>query len=486
MASVTGLQFDNSYARLPPELYEVVDPTPLDSPFLVALNPDAATLIDLDSTRSTADELAAYLSGARRIPGAEPIAMLYAGHQFGVWVPQLGDGRAILLGEVVNERGDRWDLHLKGSGQTRFARGGDGRAVLRSVIREYLASEAMHGLGIPTTRALAIVGSHTTVQRESIESAATLLRLAPSHVRFGTTEVLAARNRPDLVRKVVDHVIEKNAPAYRGRYAAWFRDVVVRTARLIASWQAVGFTHGVLNTDNLSVLGCTIDYGPFGFMEGFDPRFIPNHSDSEGRYAYDQQPAIGLWNLARFGESLLSLISVDEGEGALEAYRPAFEQHLTLRVRAKLGLTESRPEDTDLMADLFEMLWKQRVDYTRFFRALSLYTTVDGTVPLALRSEVPDATALEAWLAAYRDRLITERSRDAERQSRMARVNPVYILRNWLAERAIRKAEDERDFTEIERLRRLLRFPFSEQPHSEEYTESAPAWARDLVVSCSS
>lgn len=486
MASITALRFDNTYARLAPELYEVVDPTPLANPRLVAFNPDAAALIGLDADPGDPDELVPYLSGARRIPGAEPIAMLYAGHQFGVWVPQLGDGRAILLAQAVNDRGERWDLHLKGSGPTRYSRGGDGRAVLRSTIREYLASEAMHGLGIPTTRALSIITSDTTVRRETIEPAASLIRLAPTHVRFGSFEVLASRDRTETLQALADHVIEHHAPAFQGRYAAWFRDVVVRTARLIASWQAAGFVHGVMNTDNMSILGLTLDYGPYGFMEGFDPGYTPNHSDYAGRYAFDQQPGVGLWNVVRLAEALLSLITREEAEEAIAAYRPAFEQHLNLRLRAKLGLSRSEPDDGALIASLYRLLHSHQVDYTRFFRGLTEYSAQDGVVPRALRAEVTDEAALTEWLTAYRDRLALERSRDAERQARMARVNPVYVLRTWLAERAIRKAEDDGDGSEIERLRVLLRYPYSEQPGAEEYTRSAPAWARDLVVSCSS
>lgn len=486
MPAITALAFDNTYAKLPPDFYEVVDPSPLVDPRLVAFNPDAAALIDLDAALTTRDELALYLSGGRRIPGAEPVAMLYAGHQFGVWVPQLGDGRAVLLGEVRNARGEKWDLHLKGGGPTRFARGGDGRAVLRSVIREYLGSEAMFGLGIPTTRALAIVGSSEQVRRERVEPAAALVRMAPSHVRFGTFEVLADRGQHELLRVLADHVIAQHYPQHEGNYPAWLRDVVVRTARLIASWQAVGFTHGVMNTDNMSILGVTLDYGPFGFMEDYEPGFVPNHSDHGGRYAFERQPAVALWNLARLAEALLPLMSRDEAQAAVAAFGPAFEHHLGLRMRAKLGLAESRPEDTGLVASLFALLQASRADHTRFFRALGEFSAQTGGAPAALRREVTDDAALADWLAAYRDRLVLERSRDAERQARMARANPAYVLRNWLAERAIRMAVDDGNPGEIERLRELLRFPFSERPDAVEYAASAPEWARSLTISCSS
>lgn len=486
MPPITALGFDNRYARLAPDFYDVVDPQPLASPTLVAFNPDAAQLIDLDPTGSAPDDLARYLSGARRIPGAEPVAMLYAGHQFGVWVPQLGDGRAILLGQVTNQRGGPWDLHLKGSGPTRFSRGGDGRAVLRSVIREYLASEAMHGLGIPTTRALAIVRGDDLVLRETREPAATLLRLAPSHLRFGSFEVLGSRGRVDLLRQLADFAIASHHPALAGKYATWLREVAVRTARLIACWQAVGFIHGVMNTDNMSVLGLTLDYGPFAFMEDFDPAATPNHSDHAGVYAFDRQPSVGQWNVARFAEALLPLITEAEAADAVATYRDTFIHHMGLRVRAKLGLGETREGDEALFQGLYALLHAHQVDHTRFFRALGSYAAQDGIVPAALRREVADTAALDAWLGTYRDRLAGERSRDGERQARMARVNPVYILRTWLAERAIRQATEQGDYTEIERLRELLKFPYSERPGFEEYTQGPPDWARDLALSCSS
>lgn len=486
MPPINALAFDNRFARLPPDFYEVVDPTPLTSPSLVTLNPDAAHLIDLDPTATPPEELARFCSGVRRIPGAEPVAMLYAGHQFGVWVPQLGDGRAILLGQVTNQRGEPWDLHLKGSGPTRFSRGGDGRAVLRSVIREYLASEAMHGLGIPTTRALAIVRGEDQVLRETREPAATLLRVAPSHLRFGSFEVLSSRGRIDLLRQLADFAIANHHPALSGKYATWLREVAVRTARLIACWQAVGFIHGVMNTDNMSVLGLTLDYGPFAFMEAFDPAATPNHSDHAGVYAFDRQPAVGQWNVARFAEALLPLITEAEATDAVAAYRDTFTHHMGLRARAKLGLGETRDGDDALFTSLYALLHAHQVDHTRFFRALGSYSAQDGIVPAALRREVADTAALDAWLASYRDRLAAERSRDGERQARMARVNPVYILRTWLAERAIRQATEQGDYAEIERLRELLKFPYSERPGFEEYTQDPPDWARDLALSCSS
>ena len=292
------LSFDNSYARLPEAFYAKLNPTPFGSPpYLVHANRAAADLIDLDPEQTARPEFAGLFGGSMLAPGMEPLAMLYSGHQFGVYVPQLGDGRAILLGEVKNDRGERWDLHLKGAGMTPFSRDGDGRAVLRSTIREYLCSEAMHRLGIPTTRALCIVGSDEKVYREQIETAATLVRMAPTHVRFGTFEIFYYRQQHEHLKVLADYVIDQFFAHLReadDKYARFFTEVVERTAKLIAQWQAVGWAHGVMNTDNMSILGITLDYGPFGFMDDYDAGFICNHSDHNGRYAFNQQPYIGL------------------------------------------------------------------------------------------------------------------------------------------------------------------------------------------------
>lgn len=483
MRRIGNLAFDNSYARLPPALYQVVEPTPLPDPRLVAFNPDAALLLDLDPGESAPAELAAYLSGGRRIPGAEPIAQLYAGHQFGVWVPELGDGRAFLLGEVRSSRGGHWDLHLKGGGQTRYSRGGDGRSVLRSAIREYLGSEALHALGVPTTRALAVVASDLPVRREVPETAATLLRLAPSHVRFGTFQALAARGSTELVRILADFVIVGHFPELIGeanRYRRFFEEVVLRTARLVARWMAAGFAHGVLNSDNMSVLGLTLDYGPYGFQDEFDPGFSPNHSDTEGRYAWDRQPAVGRWNLARFGEALLSLASGDDVQAALDRYRETFAATYGALMRDKLGLATAREEDAALVRDLLALLAAGRVDYTNFFRELGEVETQRSALLAPLR-----LSAFAPWLSRYTARLAAEGSVDAERWQRMQRVNPAYILRTWMAQEAIEAAR-RGEFEAVERLRAVLADPFTEREDALRYTEPPPAWARDLAVSCSS
>jgi uncharacterized protein YdiU (UPF0061 family) len=478
MRRITDLAFDNSYARLPPAFYDVVSPTPLPAPYRVAWNPAAATLLDLDPGEGANPDLPAYLAGERRLPGSEPIAQVYAGHQFGVWVPRLGDGRAFLLGEVRNERGESWDLHLKGGGQTAFSRGGDGRSVLRSAVREYLCSEAMHGLGIPTTRALAIMGSDLPVRRETVETAATLLRLSPSHVRFGTFEYFAARGEVARLRELADYVIGRHFPEAAGtesRYAAFLGEVVRKTAHLVAQWMAVGFCHGVLNTDNMSVLGITLDYGPFGFLDEFDAGHICNHSDTEGRYAYDQQPAIGLWNLARFAEALRPLLPETETRDALDGYPVAFASEYGRLMRAKLGLTLEHPGDAELVRDLLMLLQATRTDYTGFFRELG---TERGASPGGAGHE-----GWQAWRCRYEARLAAEPSRP--RAAAVARANPRYVLRNWIAREAIERAQ-RNDFGRIEEIRRVLAAPFDEHPGCERYAEPPSAAAGEIEVSCSS
>ncbi|HEU5219101.1 MAG TPA: YdiU family protein, partial [Gemmatimonadales bacterium] len=388
MRHLSDLPFDNSYARLPPAFYEVVDPTPLPDPYLVAFNPDAAALLDLDPAVVEDPELPLYLSGSKRIPGSEPIAEAYAGHQFGVWVPQLGDGRAFLLGQVRSGP-DSWDVHLKGGGRNRYSRFGDGRAVLRSVIREYLASEAMHGLGIPTSRALCIAGSDLPVQRETVESAATLIRLAPTHVRFGTFELFASRGEPGRVRELADYVIAQHLPELTGdpdRIRRLFGVATRRTAILMAQWIAAGFAHGVMNTDNMSILGFTLDYGPYGFLDDYDPDFICNHTDVDGRYGFGRQPGIGMWNCARLGEALLvadggpvperpgapavSEVALAAWQEELESYWDAFTPEYARLMRAKLGLVTESDTDPALLRDLFALLRDGHADYTGFFREL--------------------------------------------------------------------------------------------------------------------
>ncbi len=507
MATLDSLHFVNTYARLHPAFYEVVEPTPVPDPYLVAFNPDAAELLDLDPSRIDRQELTQVLAGNRRLPGSEPIAEAYAGHQFGVWVPQLGDGRAFLLGQVVNRHGESWDLHLKGGGRTRFSRFGDGRSVLRSAIREYLACEALHGLGIPTTRALGIAGSDLPVQRERTETAATLIRLAPTHVRFGTFEYFASRGEVERVVELLEYVVSASrrlgGSAVRGPSdiqtprrpdvrtsiepaVQFFKEVCERTARLMAKWIAVGFAHGVMNTDNMSILGITLDYGPYGFLERYDAGFICNHTDEEGRYAFGRQPAVGLWNCARLGEALAvldpALTKEPENadllapwQAALESYWPAFNLEYLRLMREKLGLLSARDqEDAELIKELLGILQEEGLDYTNFFRQLSEMPGPPG-------AETPNR--LSGWLSRYRLRV--EESVDVERRARMRRVNPKYVLRNWIAQEAIEQAE-RKEFGLLESLRMLFRDPYAEHPDFARFAQPASGAARELVVSCSS
>ncbi|HKP01224.1 MAG TPA: YdiU family protein [Nitrospiraceae bacterium] len=483
------LSFDNTYARLPEAFYAKLNPTPFsEPPHLISVNPAAAELIDLDPEQAKRPEFAAVFGGSMLIPGMEPLAMLYSGHQFGVYVPQLGDGRAILLGEVRNARDEKWDLHLKGAGLTPFSREGDGRAVLRSTIREYLCSEAMHGLGIPTTRALCLVGSDHKVYREQVETGAMLVRMAPSHVRFGTFEIFYYRKQHEHLKVLADYVIESHYPhlhEVEEKYARFFTEVVERTARLIAKWQAVGWAHGVMNTDNMSIHGVTLDYGPFGFMDEYDTGFICNHSDHNGRYAFNQQPYIGLWNLSCLAQALLPLSEKEPLKAGLDTYQSLFEQEYQTRMREKFGLLEVRADDDELFREFFGLLQGSHADYSIVFRELGRFSTAQDATNDTLREHFLNPHRFTEWAVRYRDRLRSEDSRDHERSERMNRANPKYVLRNYLAQTAIEKAQNK-DFSEVGRLLTLLQNPYSDQPGMEAYALPPPNWGKQLAVSCSS
>ncbi|HYI00730.1 protein adenylyltransferase SelO [Hyalangium sp.] len=488
MPSLEQLRFDNSYAHLPAGFSVRVPPQPLEDARLVSVSPEALRLLEIDASEVQRPEFVEAFGGVRPLPGMEPVAAVYAGHQFGVYVPRLGDGRALLLGELQTSTGERWELNLKGSGLTPFSRRGDGRAVLRSTIREYLCSEAMHGLGIPTTRALCIIAGSEKVYREEVETGAMLIRLAPSHVRFGTFEYFHHTKQREHVATLADYVLARHFPHLEGtkdRHARFFAEVVERTAQLVAQWQAVGFAHGVLNTDNMSILGLTLDYGPFGFLDDFEPGFICNHSDDFGRYAFNKQPRIAVWNLARLAEALATLIPQEEAEAALQAFAPSFSTHFLARMREKLGLREARAGDLELLETLLARMTEARVDYTRFFRRLGRFDSSTEARNEPLRDLFLDTAAFDAWAAAYRTRLLSEGSEDAERCTRMERANPKYVLRNYLAQTAITRAQ-EGDFSEVERLRAVLSHPFDEQPEHEALAAPPPAWGKHLAVSCSS
>jgi uncharacterized protein YdiU (UPF0061 family) len=479
--TLEGLRFVNSYAALGAAFGERREPTGISGARLVASSDETAALIGLLPSEAERPEFAALVAGNALARGMEPVAALYGGHQFGVWAGQLGDGRAILLGEVRGEDGEPWELQLKGGGRTAYSRFADGRAVVRSTVREFLCSEAMHHLGVPTTRALAMAAGDEPVLRERVERAATVVRIAPTFVRFGSFEIFQARGQHEHIKTLADYVIDRFFPDCGSddeRYARFFAQVVARTARLMARWLSVGFAHGVMNTDNFSILGLTLDYGPFGFLEAYEPHWICNHSDETGRYAFDAQPTIGLWNCYALADALQSLIPAQMREAALAAYAPAYrEEFLTLH-RAKLGLRDARDDDADLLLDLFRLLEARRVDWTGFWRALSH----GDAEALAL---LGDDEASRAWLARYTARAASDPRSDAVRRAAMRAVNPKYVLRNWVAQQAIEACEAGDDSV-VRSLLDVLRTPYDDHPEYEAWAQTAPARYAGLSVSCSS
>jgi len=485
-----NLPLSNSFAQLPDDFYARVEPTPLNQPVdLVHFNRHAAELLDLDPDEQHSEEFIQIISGNKNLPNAANIAMRYAGHQFGYYVPQLGDGRAIMLGETTNANDEKWEIQLKGSGLTPFSRTADGRAVLRSTIREYLCSEAMHGLGIPTTRALCLSRSDDPVYRERVEPSAVLARLAPSHVRFGSFEYFYYRRKYSQVQQLFDYVIEHHYPELKeaaNPYLALLEQVITRTAKLIAQWQSVGFCHGVMNTDNMSILGLTIDYGPFGFLDAYNPHHICNHSDHEGRYAYDQQPEIGLWNLACLAQTMGKLVEEEQLKAALANYWPQFRQFDRQLMAAKLGFEQTSAKTQTLIKTLMPQMQQSNTDFTRFFRELGNVQRDSDQPHPALRDMFIQRETFDQWLNDYRAALKSEANEDNVRREQMNRTNPKYILRNYMAQIAIALAENNKDYSEIDRLMQVLQDPFAEQPEFERYAALPPDWASEIAVSCSS
>ena len=489
--TLESLRLSDGYAALGERFVERRDPTPLPDPYPVAVNPDVARLLGLREDQLERPEFLRVSAGSARFGPVEPFAAVYAGHQFGIFVPQLGDGRAITLAELRTPAGESFEWQVKGAGATAFSRFGDGRAVLRSTIREYLASEAMAALGIPTTRALAIAGSDAYVFRERPETAAVLTRVAPSHVRFGTFEFFHYRGELDAVETLADYAVKRFYPHLSAitddgeRYAAFLREIVERTAELIARWQAAGFAHGVMNTDNMSILGLTLDYGPFGFLDAYDAGFICNHTDEGGRYAFERQPGIGLWNCRALAAALSSLVSKADADAALSAYEPVFRSTLLALLRAKFGLDVACDDDAELILACLEVLQTGHADYTNFFRALSSFTRASTPYDDTLATRFENRSEWYDWQRRYRDRLAREPRDDAARRRAMLAVNPAYVLRNYLAQNAIEAAE-ARDYSEIARLHAALREPYEERPERAAYAAPPPESARHIVVSCSS
>ncbi|MBD7920453.1 protein adenylyltransferase SelO [Xanthomonas bonasiae] len=515
-----ALRFDNRFtAELPgdpergPRLREVVGalwsevaPTPVAAPQLLAHSREVAAMLGLSEQEVLAPQFAEVFAGNALYPGMRPYATNYGGHQFGHWAGQLGDGRAIALGEALGADGQRWELQLKGAGRTPYSRGADGRAVLRSSIREFLCSEAMHHLGVPTTRALSLVASGERVVRDMFydghpraEPGAVVCRVAPSFVRFGSFELPAARGETALLRQLADFVIDRDFPELRARgatrHADWFGEVCTRTATMVAHWMRVGFVHGVMNTDNMSILGLTIDYGPYGWIDDYDPDWTPNTTDAQGRrYRFGTQPQIAYWNLTRLAQALAPLFAdVAPLQAGLARFRETYAQAERDNTAAKLGLSACGETDLALMQDLLQLLQQGEVDMTLWFRGLSaaqLPALEDLAVafydPAKLAAQAP---AFEAWLARYAQRLRDDPLPAPARAAKMRAANPRYVLRNYLAQQAIDRAE-QGDAEGIAELLEVLRRPYDEQPGREAFAARRPDWARDRagcsMLSCSS
>ena len=471
--------FDNTYAQLPGRFFARLDPTPVGGPKLVRLNLGLAQELDLDPVWLASSEGLGALAGNNVPDGADPIAAAYAGHQFGHFQPQLGDGRAILLGEVVGRDGRRRDIQLKGSGRTPFSRGGDGRAALGPVLREYIISEAMAALGIPTTRALAAVLTGETIVRETLLPGAVLTRVASSHIRVGSFQYFAARGDVEGLRTLADHVIARHYPeaAAAGKpYRALLDGVIARQATLVASWLLVGFIHGVMNTDNMSIAGETIDYGPCAFMDAYDPATVFSSIDRRGRYAYANQPRIAHWNLARLAEALLPLLGADdeaavaEAEEALQRFQGCFDAAYQAGLGRKIGLATTREGDAALAGELLAAMAANRADFTLVFRRLAeVGAGPDGAE--AVRSLFIDPTAFDLWAARWQTRLRDESRTDTERQSAMRAVSPAYIPRNHRVEAVIEAAMNAADYAPFEELLAVLSRPYAADPKLVRYAE---------------
>jgi serine/tyrosine/threonine adenylyltransferase len=516
-------RFDNAFVReLPgdPEsgggprqvrgaLWSAVTPTPVSAPRLLAHSAEMAVVLGFDAQMLASGHFAQVFAGNALLDGMQPFASNYGGHQFGHWAGQLGDGRAISLGEVINASGERWELQLKGAGVTPYSRGADGRAVLRSSVREFLCSEAMHHLGVPTTRALSLVLTGDQVVRDMFydgnprpEPGAIVCRVAPSFIRFGNFELPASRGERELLERLVDFTIARDFPDIQiedaaRRRAEWFAQVCERTARMVAEWMRVGFVHGVMNTDNMSVLGLTIDYGPYGWIDNYDPDWTPNTTDAESRrYRFGYQPRIAYWNLGRLAGALAPLFaSAEPLEAGLQRFAEAYARHDRANVAAKLGLAECRDEDVALMQSLYELMQEAEIDMTIFFRTLADFDRSTSTPELFADAfydppkQVANAEALRSWLQRYATRLASESLSAEQRRQSMRNANPRYVLRNYLAQQAIDRA-GQGDESAIAELLDVMRRPYDDQPGREHYATKRPDWARSRagcsMLSCSS
>ena len=468
----------HAYAELPQEFYNLQKWEGFKNPLLVIENTQLKQELGFNNIEK--EKLLDIFNGLLSIENLKPLSMAYSGHQFGQYVEQLGDGRGLLLGEINSSEGSI-DIHLKGAGKTPYSRFGDGRAVLRSVIREYLCGEAMHALSIPTSRALMIIGSDEMVVREKSETAAMLARTAKTHIRFGNFEYFHYNKKPEHVKVLADFCIE-NYPTYFSKtkniYEEFFGSVVKQTATMIAQWQACGFNHGVMNTDNMSILGETFDYGPYGFMEDYLPTYVCNHSDHQGRYAFQNQPYIGLWNCSALGHALSSLISEEAQGEILQTYEKIFQSTLAELFRKKLGLEQEQSEDAALIQGLLDIMESEKLDYTNTFRNLTQALT--NKITPELESEIA-----KSWINSFQKRHHKESFTLSEKLVLMNNTNPKFILRNYMAQEVIEAAE-ESNYLELETLIKIITNPFEEHEDFQSFAERSPEWAKDIEISCSS
>lgn len=531
--SLETLSFDNSFVRdLPGDpitensrrqvagaCYSQVKPEQVAAPHLVAYSPEVARLLNLPDQECSSKTFTELFVGNKLLKEMIPFAMCYGGHQFGTWAGQLGDGRAINLGEVINGEGQRWVLQLKGAGPTPYSRSADGLAVMRSSVREYLCSEAMHHLGIPTTRALSIVATGEDVLRDmfydgnpKMEPGAVVCRVSPSFIRFGNFEILAARNDYALLKQLIDYTITTDFPHLGApspeTYIEWYSEICRTTVDLILHWMRVGFVHGVMNTDNMSILGLTIDYGPYGWLEGYEAAWTPNTTDAQGkRYCYSNQPHIGQWNLLQLANAIFPVIQQKKAmEEALAGYNESFLHGWNKLMASKIGLSEfNAATDNDLIGELVEILQLVETDMTIFFRNLADWqqmtseaSSSDNPSPLSLLEQAyykPDELTesyrkrRDRWLQNYHKRLVNDPQTVEQRKKEMNRINPKYVLRNYLAQLAIDKAETG-DYSLVDELLDVVRHPYDEQPEYEKYAAKRPEWARNRagcsMLSCSS
>jgi len=476
----SNLKLTTPYLNLKPVFYNKVDPTPLDKPFLISTSHSAAKLLGVDEDLALDEELIDIVNGKTKLEGSETFAMCYAGHQFGQFSGRLGDGRAINLGKINGQ-----NLQLKGAGLTLYSRHGDGRAVLRSSIREYLMSEAMHGLGIETTRALALIGSDTDVPREKWEKGAVVLRLSPTWVRFGTFEYLNAYGEHDKLQELADYVIDESFPYLKDSediYLKMYAEVVKNTATTIAKWQSIGFNHGVMNTDNMSIDGRTIDYGPFAFLDSYDPNFVCNETDTQGLYSFRSQAGSARWNLDMLARTLSPLIEYELSEEVLDdLFRPTYEKVYSKIIYKKMGLLTQEENDKELSEDMFRALASTSIDYTEFFRKLSCFKE-DKTDILEL---CVNAEPLDKWLDRYSKRVEKEALSQAQRHEKMLTVNPKYVLKNHILQEAVDKAE-EHNFSMVNELLKVALAPFDEHPELEHLCKPTPMKSKNIKLSCSS